>query len=198
MIKKNFHMDYSEATNYSVAVPTTLMVAVPLISYFVDRKFNKSVYLMLSSIIGILSFLSLYYIEGKKIFAIPCLILVGIYYSLFGSSIWSAGAQACPEKMIDIGLAIMDTVQSIATFIFPIIFDKLNVDSPGKLLPILVIFNLVGFLLSIWLYCSLAQYILIPDIQPNSKKVKESTKRIKATEPRLYQKKKREVFVTKL
>lgn len=110
MIQKNFNMDYSEATNYSITIPATLMIVVPLVSYFVDRKYNKSVYLMLSAVTGILSFLSLYYIEGNKWLAIPCLMFVGVYYSLFSSSIWSAGAQSCPDKMIDIGLAVMDSV----------------------------------------------------------------------------------------
>ena len=181
-------MNYEQATNYSITIPATLMIAVPLVSYSVDRKYNKSIYLMLSAVTGILAFLSLYYIEGTKWTALPCLMFVGVYYSLFSSSIWSAGAQSCPETMIDIGLAVMDSVQSIATFFFPIIFEHLNIDTPGRLLPILIGFNMAGLVLSVWLWFSPAQYVLLPDIK--QKKLKKQDLRRK-TEPKLYQRKKK-------
>ena len=110
MIQKNFNVSYETATNLSITVPCTLMIAVPLVSRVVDRKFNKSVYMIGSAVSGILCFIVFYYSSGNEVLAIPALVFVGLYYSLFGASIWSAGAQSCKEGFVDLGLAIMDSV----------------------------------------------------------------------------------------
>lgn len=197
MIQKNFDVSYETATNLSITVPCTLMIAVPLVSRSVDRRFNKSVYMMGAALSGILCFIVFYYSRGSEALAIPALILVGLYYSLFSASIWSAGAQSCKEGFVDLGLAIMDSVQSISTFVFPILFNLFSVDTPAKLLPILVLFNGVGLVVSVLIFCSKAQYILIPDIQQQQSSTSQSAKK-KPAAPKLYLRKKREVIVAKI
>ena len=173
------------------------MIAVPLVSRVVDRKFNKSVYMMGAALSGILCFIVFYYSRGSEALAVPALILVGLYYSLFGASIWSAGAQSCRKGFVDLGLAIMDSVQSISTFVFPIIFNMFSVDTPEKLLPILVIFNCVGLVISVLIYCSKAQYILIPDIQQSNASTPSSKKK-SAVSQKLYRRKRPQAIVAKI
>lgn len=165
LIEDNFKVGYKTATRLSITVPTSLMFFVPLASYIADRKFNKSVYFLISSILGIMSFLLMQYVQGDNLI-LACILLasVGLYYSVFSSVIWSGGTQACPKELVDIGLAIMNTVQSIATFIFPILFVEFGVTTPGKLLPVLIAFNVLGFIAGLVLIFGKGKFVLNPEI----------------------------------
>ena len=162
MIQKKFHVDYNLASQLSMLVPATLMIFVPISSNFADRFGNKSWYFLASSIWGIGAFFILNWVQGTQIVAVPILMNIGIFYSIFSAVIWSGGAQACPPDLVDIGLAIMNTFQSIATFIYPILFVWLGLTTPQKLFPVLIGMILVGLAASVVLLGSKGKRILVP------------------------------------
>ena len=162
MIQKKFGVDYSTASQLSMLVPAALMIFVPIFSNLADRYGNKSYYFVVSSIWGLVAFFILNNVHGTKTVAIPTLVNIGVFYSIFSAVIWSGGAQACPPDLVDIGLAIMNTFQSISTFVYPIIFVKFGLTTPQKLFPVLIGIILVGLGASLALVFSKGKRVLVP------------------------------------
>jgi MFS family permease len=175
MIQKNFDVDYKVASTLSITIPLALMILVPLLSLISDRKGNKSIYFVISAFWGIFCFLLMKNVSGKKWLAVPCLANIGLFYSIFSSVVWSGGAQSCPPQLVDFGLAIMNTVQSIATFFFPILFVKLGLTTPAKLLPFLIGMIIVGLVFSLLLMANEKKKVLKPDLKQQEERVQNDT-----------------------
>ena len=65
-LEDELNLTYDEAINFSVVLPFSLMICVPLISFLVDRVGNKAIYFLIASVLGIGTLISTKFdIEGK-------------------------------------------------------------------------------------------------------------------------------------
>lgn len=119
-------------------IPATLMIGIPVVSIFADRYGNKGYYLLLCGFLGIFSMLYNYFAPQGLVSALIGLSSLGIFYSFYGSVYWNAVALVCPSNMVDIGLAIVNTIQNCSTFILPIILVQLGLAGEGLSLIVLL------------------------------------------------------------
>lgn len=129
-VKEYFVLNYSQSKNITALIPTTLMLIIPLISFFSDRYGSKAFYLLISSVYGLLALLAIQQIEvkGRKTLGGVLLVNFGIFYSFYSAVFWAGVAQLCQVGFVDIGLGIANTFQNCASFLYPIILGKFATD----------------------------------------------------------------------
>jgi MFS family permease len=134
LISIKYDLDYDQAKNVPPIVPLITIPLIPLLTRGVYTFGHKPLMMTIGCIIGIASFLTM--MLGKQLSPYFVCAMVSLFSSCIYSGFWSSAAIASEAVHVDMGLAIINTIQNLGSFIMPIIFstfiqtiDKSNADS---------------------------------------------------------------------
>lgn len=163
LISIKYELDYDQAKNVPPVVPLFSIALIPVLTRGVFTFGRKPLMLAVGCGIGVVAFLSM--MLGTQLNPYFVCGLVSLFSSCIYSGFWSCAAIASEGVHVDMGLAIMNTIQNLGSFILPIIvstfiasIDESNAD---QFLLLLVGMLSVSLLLAVGL--------LISDLRNGSK-----------------------------
>ena len=151
LISIKYDLDYDQAKNVPPVVPLVTIGLIPTLTRGVYSFGNKPLMMALGCVVGIVAFLTM--MLGTQVSPYIVCSMISLFSSCIYSGFWSSAAIASEGVHVDMGLAIINTIQNLGSFIMPIVFsvfiesiDKSNADS--------FLLSLIS-LLSISLMCAL-------------------------------------------
>lgn len=150
LISQKYSKTYDQAKNIPLIVPLVEMILIPVLNKFSYHYGGKTLYLMVGSLIGIAAFSTIIY--GASLGPYVGVIMVGLFYSFHASAFWSCVAIASEKAHVDVGLGIVNTMQNLSSFIFPILlgsrFNEITKSNSDQYLFILILMLSGGFILT--------------------------------------------------
>lgn len=154
LIKVKFGLTYSQSKNLPTIFPLTLMILLPILSATAEKYGRRGYYLVGSSILGIVTYVSLLLAnEHQQWTKVPLMLLMGSFFSLYSCVYWTAVTQVLPHRLVNIGLSIANTAQNLSNFLFPLLFGYIiqgySYHSLQNFLLIILSLLFLGLLLSV-------------------------------------------------
>lgn len=130
-----------------IAIPffiSTFMV--PLFGILIDKIGKRSYFIIASSLLGMLAFISLEVFDP-----LVGMILIGITYSLFASVLWPTISIITSKKLAGLAFGVASSIQNFGLALIPILVASLitNYKSYDYAIAFFVIVNVVAFVISI-------------------------------------------------
>lgn len=154
MLIRKFSMDYDDAKNTAAVLPVVGIFSIPIFSLTITRIGKKSIFILLSSVIGFIGFTLLYLLPnnpGQTVY-FP-LILIGIFFGLIHSCAWTCTALASPKQLVPLSVGATVCIMSTGCATGPIIFGEItkmrDVDAYSRAILCLVGLSFVCVLLGI-------------------------------------------------
>lgn len=119
LISIKYELDYDIAKNVPPVVPLITIPLIPLLTRGVFTYGRKPLMLVLGCALGILAFVAM--MLGTQLNPYFVCGLVSLFSSCIYSGFWSCAAIASEGVHVDMGLAIMNTIQNLGSFVLPII-----------------------------------------------------------------------------
>lgn len=114
------NMDKQEAESFAgllMSVPFMIgAVLTPILGLIIDQIGKRSFFILLSSFSSIISFCLFFHIQPL----VP-LVLLGITYSVFASTIWPTVSLICSMRLVGAAYGVMTSLQNLGLSIFPML-----------------------------------------------------------------------------
>lgn len=126
-LMRRFSYDYLDAKNLVALIPLVVCGLIPFLSVIVVWIGKKGYVLILA---GFCAFGSYFYLEtlpnepSTKVTI--SIIMIGVFFSLYSSVIWTSMALVVPKQATSVALGIATTIQNILMTTLPIVFGAIN------------------------------------------------------------------------
>lgn len=157
LVSVKFSLSYDDAKDIPLAIPLALIFLIPSLTKVIHLKGNKPLYLIVGPLIGTCTYFGLTGVSGSAL-AYPSMLLIALFGACMYSTFWSSVAIVSESVHVDMGMAVQNTVQNVASFITPIVlgraFPEITAENADRYLCTLGGFVFLGTVGGIALYCS--------------------------------------------
>lgn len=178
-----FQFSYEDSNQFTIIPQVVFICIAPFLSRWVEQKGAKPLFLMVASVVFLVSFTWLYSLEAApSVQVYYSYALIGIGYAIITCALFSSVALTVPKAGVGMAFSILTLVENIGMAVFPLYFGQLaeerTVQAYDDCLLSLVCIAFIALILSAILLISDIKTTGLLRLPENSKGVKKIRRKI--------------------